>query len=204
MADFLASARFAGARPGYVFQNGSNGSGYYRDAATMQQQQQQQPQQRAPRATSHGNFLAQLSAAEARDSETGMPPQSSPGMPRRYQFDAPEWARVQAEGLTEAKIAYGQHNDAYVEPAGRSNHFTEHNRHLNHTSQLDLGHPSSAHQADDRFYRRNQQPAPSQQFSQHAFHRQMNVLPAGGRSNLAGPSDSHGGRRFQTGHGVLW
>ena len=203
--EFHPSARFEGAQPGYVFKAGAYGLGYYRDAASAPA--------RAPRKPAYGdNFLEHLEQVEAHDepvaTATGArpPPMQQQHYMRQQQAvppqqkpppSKPEWARVEAEGLTEARIAYGAHNG--FAPADRRQRM-EH-RQLNTRSQIDFGsgYGGGNYHQQQVFDRRRggggAMPWPTQQMDA--------VRPAGGRSNLAGPSNDYGVRRFVTGHGVL-
>jgi len=187
--------------------------------------QPQYTNSRAPRTPSNNFSLDRLEAAEARDAAAGSAPQPQRAVAdyrqqhqlRQQQQQAPpahlmpEWARVQAEGLSESRIAYGQHTLSGGQgAAGANNQKNIALRTSQSRSQFDFSHPSSANDTpDDRFYRKSAAPAPGG----NAFEglvafpssnkAQGASRAAGGRSNLAGPSDAYGGRRFQTGHGVL-
>ena len=195
-AAFMPSAQFQGAQPGYAFRNGANGVGYYRDGAQM-------PQQRAPRAQPHANFLAALEQVEARDAPVAnyrrqaqqpqYPPQRHVAAyrghpePLDHRPTQPGWARME----TTSTSAY-QRPDPTMQRVGNSRQRRGHFEALQ--SQIDFSQPD----APSRFERRELPRSCAR--GGNAYDR-----PAGGRSNLAGPSNGHGVMASRAGHaqGVL-
>lgn len=91
----------------------------------------------------------------------------------------PQWARVQAEGLTETTNAYQHYNPpAAAQRVGvsrqRRSHFAP------QQSQIDLSHPTGP--AKGALSNRRSTPEPNVAV----------MRPAGGRANLAGPSNRNG------------
>lgn len=193
---FVPSAHFKGPQPGYAFKRGEHGLGYYADDGRPG------GGGRPPRGGSSVNFLADLEAVEARDV-------ASPGFrpPRLDQRQAPprasmpEWARVEQEGLTEARISYGAHqlpgNGIYAgQQVSQHNNglgaggMMEGRRHQIHTSQISFTDIEAQAPNNQRW-----------QTSSSIYQRGGGVPgnaaahvmpPAGGRSNLAGPSSRYG------------
>lgn len=195
MAAFVPAPQFQGPQPGYAFKRGALGVGYYAENGRPG------GGGRPARGGSSVNFLADLEAVEARDV-------ASPGFrPRPDQRQAPsrtnipEWARVEQEGLTEARISYGAHqlpgNGTYSgQHVSQQNNglgaggMMEGRRHHVHTSQIDFADTEGQAPNNQRW-----------QTSSSMYQRgggvpgnaAAHVMPAaGGRSNLAGPSTSYG------------
>ena len=183
--DFAPAPRFQGARPGYVFKHGPSGVGYYMENGNATGDR--------PARGGSGNFLEHLEAVEARDV-------ASPGFRPPVNNRTPEWARVQQEGLTEARISYGAHllpgNGMYDgqkvtqhgNGLGAGGQMEERRRSI-HSSQISFADPAPTN-GNQRW-----------QTSSSMYQRGGGVLgnaaahampPAGGRSNLAGPSTSYG------------
>jgi len=211
MADFLPSARFEGGRQGFIYKAGNHGVGYYRDP---QAGSRSEAAGRRPR-PGGVDFMERLERVEATDQPcvlaTGaFPPQhrhvsnlggqqaagsrQPPQQQRQLRAAAaqPEWARVEAEGLTESKISYGAHTLANFRPAtGLQDH-----RNMNTRSQIDFGSGYGGGWHDARS-------TAGQPRRGGGTPPQEAMKAAGGRSNLAGPSDGYGVRRFTTGNFVL-
>lgn len=200
---FLAAEKFEGNRPGYHYTEGKHGKGYYIDMR------------------SDDNFLARLAQAEKRDDHhttataTGGAPSNGERLGYRYihqsqhtadyrqqhavEQQRPEWARVQAEGLTESTIAYQvpKKGDG-IERVGPSRQRRSQFGPL--PSQIDFGQMGlpladdrgqfvTSHEVEYRNGYRNE-------------YRNANQKAAGGRSNLAGPTNGNGERKGMIGHGV--
>ena len=216
-ADFLPRARFEGEKQGYQFQNGRLGVGYYRDIGGNNGAR--------PARRGNGNFLEQLEQVEARDvASPGFRPPAHHHQQQHHQQhqqrqqrqlqETPEWARVEQEGLTESKIAYGAHmlpgDGMYAGAsvgAGRANglgnagefrgnalgnagNFAGRRNQL-HTSQITFA--AEEHVPENERWQRssnihNSRAGATNSASGYAF-----AMPAaGGRSNLAGPATTHG------------
>ena len=189
--EFVPTHAFEGPRNGFIFKDGPRGLGYYQDGGAG-----------APRPArgGNGNFLADLEAVEARD--VASPGFRPPTRQKYQQHNQPEWARVAQEGLTEAKISYGAHtlpgNGVYAGqqlPAGTRNGlgqtggFEGRNHHL-HQSQITFAQSEQRSTPDERWQTSSN--AYMRGGGVHANAAAHMMRPAGGRSNLAGPSTVNG------------
>ena len=207
---FLSAEKFQGNRPGYHYADGKQGKGYYRDVSK------------------DDNFLARLAEVEAREGRTptGGAPEQHDGnqrLPYRYlqqsqhhadyrqqhayeqqQMQRPEWARVQAEGLTEATIAFQPpKREEHIQRVGASRNRRNHFGPL--PSQIDFGQMGQPHATPSGSFLTTQEvmyPRDGPLAAATLAVSSSQMKAAGGRSNLAGPTNGHGERENLIGHGV--
>lgn len=201
MSAFVPSNRFAGAKPGFVFKLGEQGVGYYQDTASRQQKR--------TRVSAMDDYLSRM-AGTPRSSAQAAPPiahyrqvaQQQQGAPPQQRHPAayrqpmqnakPEWAYH----TTESRRAFQDRYDSSMERVSGSRQRRQPFEPLR--SQIDC--LSQTSQPPQRYERYDPYVALGARGSGNTH---ADMPAAGGRSNMAGPSNAHGVQRHATGTGVI-